>query len=169
MSMLQQRNDAQKDKVSLAASEIKKGNEIISRLQGEYRLVKQKLKSKTEGLRSLESHLSGVEAENGGIGRKNHDLTITNEKLAGENDRLSRQLEEAREKLTESAKLLESNQQVIQWLNKEVNMAQMGRVGPAPSSRGEVFSPSFKGELKVGGAMGGLGLGAYISPDKEYA
>ena len=105
-----------------------------------------------------------MEAENGELGRGNHELTIRNEKLGGENERMERQLLETREKLAESARLLESNQQVISWLNKEVNMAQMGRVGSVPSSRGEVFSPSFKGELKVGG---GSGLGAYISPDKE--
>ena len=39
-----------------------------------------------------------------------------------------RDLTEARSKLAESSKLLDSNHQVITWLNKEINEAQLGRV-----------------------------------------
>ena len=72
--------------------------------------------------------------------------------------------ESCKEKLAESSKLLDSNHQVITWLNKEINETQLGRVsayGEATQSGIEnKYVPSYTPELKVS-----KGLGAYISPE----
>jgi len=77
-----------------------------------------------------------------------------------------RDLLEAREKLAESSKLLDSNHQVITWLNKEINEAQLGRVSAYGNAKNETvenkYVPSYTPDLKVS-----KGLGAYISPEGQ--
>ncbi len=71
------------------------------------------------------------------------------------------ELTEAKQKLVESAKLLQSNQQVITFLNREINSAQLGRVGGAastglpPSSYTTAQSPSKRYGLPTGGGISG--------------
>ena len=86
--------------------------------------------------------------------------TLTNREL---------ELTDAKSKLNESSKLLDSNQQVITWLNREINEAQLGKINSYSSVGGAAaatqkaptnFNPSFSPDLKIS-----HGLGAYISPE----
>ena len=157
-------------KLQASSAEINKGNEVISKLSNEYRSNKQKLKMKSELLRNQEVVMSE---------RENTITTITrrNEHLQAEVDRLQSSLvnktaehEDVASKLAESAKLLDSNQQVITWLNREINEAQLGKVGSyggggisaATQRTATKFEPSFSPDLKVA-----RGLGAYVSPATE--
>lgn len=80
-------------------------------------------------------------------------------------------MEDQRTKLEESQGLLVSNQQMIQWLNGQVNDAQLGRLGtssrysfrpsaplptPTPTSGGSTGVGAGAG-LSTGGGVGGAG------------
>ena len=140
------------------------GNEIIERLQSEYRLCKSKLKSKTSSLRSLEVGKSEADDELGRSRRRLAEVEAAHSRLKSTHATLLTEHEAATEKLSESNTLLASNHQVITWLNKEVNAAQLGRVtaygGEGGKGVEDKYVPSYTPEMKVG-----RGLGAYISPD----
>jgi spindle assembly abnormal protein 6 len=106
-------------------AEIHKGNTIISQLQTELRACKSKLKAKASIVRQQEQLLAERHDEKL---RTQHQLDSTRAELdAKEAARkgLAQQLEEAAEKHVEQQQLLKQNQQVIQWLNKEINDAQL--------------------------------------------
>jgi len=162
--LLAGKNEAMESKIQRAGSEIEKGNEIINKLQSEYRLVKSKLKVKTEALRSNEVSLAEREEQVSSMVRRQSSLTTDHDSLTTKHAAMITELESCKEKLAESSKLLDSNHQVITWLNKEINETQLGRVsayGEATQSGIEnKYVPSYTPELKVS-----KGLGAYISPE----
>ena len=163
-SLLAGKNDALEAKVKRAGREIEKGNEIIERLQSEYRLCKSKLKSKTSSLRSLEVGKAEADDELGRSRRRLAEVEASHGRLKETHAALLSEHEAAKDKLAESNTLLASNHQVITWLNKEVNAAQLGRVsaysGESDARIEDKYVPSYTPEMKVG-----RGLGAYISPD----
>ncbi|XP_072172783.1 spindle assembly abnormal protein 6 homolog [Diadema setosum] len=119
-----------------ASQEVLKGNEIIRKLQGELKaaMAKMKLKnavtSKQEKLLEERSQtLHRTEEERDGLKKKA-------ESLETENERLKESIERMTSKLEESKQLLKTNENVITWLNKQVNEAQLSqRHGTVDPSR----------------------------------
>ena len=141
-------------KLEQSADEINKGNAIIARLQGEHRAQRAKIKTKGQVVRQQERALQ--DRENAGkelerqVAALEGQLQTQTERAGG----LEQQLEGARRKLKESSAMLQSNQNVIAYLNKEINSLQMGRFS-ARESTAYAFAPSAGGG--GGGDLGGGG------------
>ena len=152
-------------KLEASVSEINKGNRIITQLQADLRDAKGKLRSKSAVLRQQEALLEERSEAARGIERR----LLEAEGGLASRDVLLRGMEEkaaaAAAAIAEKDELLSSNQQVIAWLNKEINQAQLGfkdgmrgaTVSPSvtPVSNAYAFRPSFAASapLEKGGGV----------------
>lgn len=127
------------EKLEMSVGEIQKGNAIIHKLQGDVQALRGKLKTKNEVLRKQEALL--VEGQRGQDAGQ-HRLSMS----VQENGRLTQELREMKVALEEAKRENESNQQVITWLNKEINDLQLGR-----GSSGLMYA------MTGGGGTGGKG------------
>ncbi|CAM9583549.1 unnamed protein product [Chrysoparadoxa australica] len=111
------------EKLESSVAEITRGNSIIQRLQGEYRALRSKAHLKSQVIRQQERVVQ-EQRDVLGAGEAKVLTAHGDAKAAkAKAEALSRELAVAEAKLAESAKLLASNQQVISWLNKELNEA----------------------------------------------
>ncbi|KAI9915652.1 hypothetical protein PsorP6_007090 [Peronosclerospora sorghi] len=113
-------------KLELSISEINKGNEIIERIQTENRTLKSKMRTKAKIIKQQERFLEEKQLQ-----REEAllELKSMKEDLRKRDDhilQLKGTITDLSQKLEDSNKLLASNQQVITWLNKEINEAQLG-------------------------------------------
>ena len=108
------------EKLEVSVGEIQKGNAIIHKLQGEVQGLRGKIKTKNEVLKKQEALLmEGQRGQDAG----QHRLSAA----VQENGRLTQVVGEMKVALEEARRENESNQQVITWLNKEINDLQLGR------------------------------------------
>ncbi|CAI5735540.1 unnamed protein product [Peronospora destructor] len=113
-------------KLELSISEINKGNEIIERIQNENRTLKSKMRMKAKIIKQQEQLVEEKQLQ--------HEEALLELKSIKDDIRkrdehvlqLKVTIKELSQKLEDSNKLLASNQQVITWLNKEINEAQLG-------------------------------------------
>ncbi|GFS17218.1 spindle assembly abnormal protein 6-like protein [Elysia marginata] len=108
-------------KVKAMADELKKGNEIIKKLQGEVKAYHAKVKLRTQIATEQEKLLREKDNE---LEKLRQELANTSDKLRDSQDKnhkLTSNLESATQKLEESRKLLKTNENMIQWLNKQIN------------------------------------------------
>ncbi|KAK7484096.1 hypothetical protein BaRGS_00024708 [Batillaria attramentaria] len=120
------------NKVKAMAEELKKGNEIIKKLQGEIKNYHSKVKLRTQIATEQERLLGEKDKE---LESLRQDLATTKDLLKHKVDEcksLGENLETTTQKLEECRKLLKTNENVIQWLNKQINEQQLisQRVGP---------------------------------------
>ena len=127
------------DRASASAGEIRKGNQIIERLQAELRSAKAKARLKAAIIAQQEKLLNERQDVLDKSARKLSDLNRAAETSSSEVNRLRKIVDDQRLKLEESQTLLASNQQMIQWLNSQVNDAQLGRLRLRSAS---AFRPS---------------------------
>ncbi|OWF56330.1 spindle assembly abnormal protein 6 homolog [Mizuhopecten yessoensis] len=118
-------------KVRAMAEELMKGNEIIKKLQGEIKNYHAKIKLRNQIATEQEKLLGEKDQE---LERLRQDLASTKANLkqtTEENVKLNENLKGTMEKLEESRQLLKTNENVIQWLNKQINETQVNhqRVG----------------------------------------
>ncbi|KAK6990421.1 spindle assembly abnormal protein 6 [Biomphalaria glabrata] len=119
-------------KVKAMGEELKKGNEIIKKLQGEIKTYHAKVKVRTQIATEQEKVIGEKESELESV-RK--DLASVKNKLQeteDKNQKLSSDLESATQKLEESRKLLKTNENMIQWLHKQINEQQNQLVQTVP-------------------------------------
>ncbi|RQM11333.1 hypothetical protein DD237_000786 [Peronospora effusa] len=113
-------------KLELSISEINKGNEIIERIQNENRTLKSKMRMKAKIIKQQEQLVEEkqFQREEALLELKSikDDIRKRDEHVL----QLKVTIKELSQKLEDSNKLLASNQQVITWLNKEINEAQLG-------------------------------------------
>ena len=145
------------DRVSASAGEIRKGNQIIERLQAELRSAKAKAKLKAAVIAQQETLLSERQSALDAALRERAEATRETDACRSEIRALTARVEDQRRKLEESQALLASNQQMITWLNGQVNEAQLGRLGT--SSRYS-FRPSTDLPKPSVVASGGRAAGA---------
>lgn len=103
-----------------SVEEIQRGNQIIAKLQAEGARARDKLRVKGEVLKQQERLLQ----------ERQRALDEARHRLEGstrEGERLRGELAATGARLEEASRLNESNQQVITWLNKEINDLQLGR------------------------------------------
>ncbi|GBG34513.1 Spindle assembly abnormal protein 6-like [Hondaea fermentalgiana] len=116
-------------KLELSIKEINKGNGVIETLQAEVRQSKDRVRTKNIVIRQQERVLqdarANLEDEREGAARLRDQLD--NEKDVSAELRAA--LQATKERLEECNKMLESNQNVIAFLNKEINEAQLGPAG----------------------------------------
>ncbi|XP_076462246.1 spindle assembly abnormal protein 6 homolog [Babylonia areolata] len=119
-------------KVKAMGEELKKGNEIIKKLQAEIKKYHNKAKLSTQIATEQERLLGEKDKE---LESLRQDLVSAKDSLkhtTEENKSLAEKLETTTQKLEESRKLLKTNENVIQWLNKQINEQQLisQRLGP---------------------------------------
>lgn len=112
-----------------ATSEIARGNAIIERLQGEIHTARAKNKVKAavitrqeQTVRQLEARVAELER---GVQRSRDQVALLEVEKDGLNDRLT----SAMRKLEENVAVLASDQQVIAYLNRELNERVAGDAG----------------------------------------
>ena len=124
-----------------SAAEINKGNGIIEDLQKEVRAAKSKTKIQTAVIKRqealLEERLSSVNVAAG----ERAEASLEQRELAAANAALRDEKAALSQKLAESHALLQSNQQVIEWLNAELTDATAGRPVAAFASSAAPRSP----------------------------
>uniref|UniRef100_A0A7S4V816 Spindle assembly abnormal protein 6 N-terminal domain-containing protein n=1 Tax=Ditylum brightwellii TaxID=49249 RepID=A0A7S4V816_9STRA len=108
-------------------AETTKQRDIIAKYQRDRQEMKRRIKSKVDIIKQQEEVLTQKENEATELMRQIQETTVEKNRTQNENIAREKELNDVRGKLEESAKLLESNQQVITWLNKEINDAQLGR------------------------------------------
>lgn len=115
------------ENLKATAAEITKGNQIIGQLQGEVRALRAKLRLKMAAAQQQQEQISAKQQEVDACERTCGDLRAQIAELNAAKERSEESLATCRQQLTEAQDLLRSNQQVIQWLNKELNDAQTGQ------------------------------------------
>ncbi|CAH1775917.1 unnamed protein product [Owenia fusiformis] len=111
--------------VKVMSDEMVKANEIIKKLQGEIRNYHGKLKLRNQVTTEQENILGEKSKE---IDNLKKDLETTQRNLKQkeeETTKLNESLENTMKKLEESKQLLKTNENVINWLNKQVTEQQM--------------------------------------------
>jgi spindle assembly abnormal protein 6 len=125
LAMYKNNLDRLEVKFQASVGEINKGNDIIQRIHAEQRQLRSKVKVKGVIMAKQEEHLAEKEREIDISRAKGRELESG---LSRANDRIARiegELARKSASLAEANKLLKSNQQVINWLNKEINELQM--------------------------------------------
>lgn len=112
-------------KYEVATAEIHKGNSIIERLQTQITNMRTKAKLKTA---IIEKQEQAVQLHEQQLAESQREIRRATDKMAMlevEKDGLAQRLQSARTKLEENATLLASDQQVIAYLNRELNQRAM--------------------------------------------
>ncbi|KAF0728105.1 hypothetical protein Ae201684P_013865 [Aphanomyces euteiches] len=125
LKMYKANHNAMQQKLELSIAEINKGNQIIEHIQQENQAFKSKLKMKSKILKQQELIVQEKQLQRDELAQQ---LKSLKNELALRDDQISllqNKNNEFARKLEESNKLLASNQQVISWLNKEINEAQL--------------------------------------------
>ncbi|KAJ1436086.1 hypothetical protein B484DRAFT_262960 [Ochromonadaceae sp. CCMP2298] len=148
------------------AGEIERGNAIISKLNEEARQAREKIRTKSEVIRRQEVVVKDLRLR---LLDTEHLLAASREvekKDALRIASLEQQLAETLDRLQESNGVIASNQEVISYLNEEVNKWQLGmRVGETTGvSSSHAVTPLYK---PLSGGTGGTGGSA--SPDAATA
>lgn len=127
------------------AEEVNKGNDIIRKLQTEIKNLHSKLKVRNKVVEEQEKAVNGKEIV---LDEMQRNLNSCREELklrTEEAKKLQDNLDAAQTKLDESAKLARTNENVINWLNKQLNEFQVGnqRGLGAPTSCAPPFGSPF--------------------------
>ncbi|XP_071800128.1 spindle assembly abnormal protein 6 homolog [Asterias amurensis] len=111
--------------IKSTSHEVMKGNDIIKKLQGDLKAALAKLKLKNAITGKQEKLLEERNQTLRTVQQELDTLKTNTQQLEHENERLKESLESTRTKLEESRELLKTNENVINWLNKQVNEAQL--------------------------------------------
>eukprot|EP00076_Gallus_gallus_P024050 XP_015146099.1 spindle assembly abnormal protein 6 homolog isoform X2 [Gallus gallus] len=120
--------------VKSLSAELLKANEIIKKLQGDLKTLMSKLKLKNTVTIQQEKLLAEKEER---LQKEQRELQETGQSLRMKEQevcKLQEQLETTIQKLEESKQLLKTNENVITWLNKQLNEVQMLKRMETPSS-----------------------------------
>ncbi|NWX20954.1 SAS6 protein, partial [Aegotheles bennettii] len=109
------------------SGELLKANEIIKKLQGDLKTLMSKLKLKNTVTIQQEKLLAEKEERLQKEQRELQDMGQSLRLKEQEVCKLQEQLETTIQKLEESKQLLKTNENVITWLNKQLNEVQMGK------------------------------------------
>ncbi|XP_033120832.1 spindle assembly abnormal protein 6 homolog [Anneissia japonica] len=131
------------------SQQVHKGNDIIRKLQGELKTCMAKVKLKNTVTTNQEKVLQEKSQELAKCQEELKEVHFKLKQLESENKTISESYESAKKKLEESRELLKTNENVINWLNKQVNEVQLSRRPPGPyeqpstASAGQNFKPTF--------------------------
>ncbi|KAM9378877.1 spindle assembly abnormal protein 6 homolog [Phaethornis superciliosus] len=127
------------------SGELLKANEIIKKLQGDLKTLMSKLKLKNTVTIQQEKLLAEKEERLQKEQREFQEMGQSLRTKEQEVCKLQEQLETTTQKLEESKQLLKTNENVITWLNKQLNEIQVGKkLDSSPSTHGggrAVISP----------------------------
>lgn len=121
-------------KLRASAAEITKGNSIISKLQADAQQLRGKLKLRAAVQQQAQGQAAQQDASLHAAERGATELRAQLAEAGAGRDRSDEACGAAKRQLAEAQELLRSNQQVIQWLNKELNDAQTSHRVYSPAS-----------------------------------
>lgn len=134
LNMFMSSNQSMQDSLNESAVEINNLRQFIDKLQSEVKLLKDKLKLKSEVIRRQEALVTELRLK---LGETENQLLTSKEVNNSANIQimsLKKNLEDAQVRLQESNKLIASNQEVITYLNEEINKWQLGmRINAEPT------------------------------------
>ena len=124
--------------VKTVTEELMKANEIIGKLQAEVKTQQGKVRLRSSIAGEQEKLLGEKDKELGAIRSELEERRNNEEKLAKEVEDCQKREEEQRGKVAELEKLLETKENVMNWLNKQVDkqVVDKGGGGPAAGKRG---------------------------------
>ncbi|XP_007898184.2 spindle assembly abnormal protein 6 homolog isoform X1 [Callorhinchus milii] len=134
----QQQNRKLEATVKSLSEELLKANEIIKKLQGDMKKLMEKIKLKNTVTMQQEK-LIGEKTQT--IQKEQMELREVQQSLRLKEEEMSKQqehLEATVQKLEESKQLLKTNENVISWLNKQLNENKLASMQGTPGS----FDPS---------------------------
>lgn len=137
--------------------EITRGNDILQRLQTELRTQRAKTKVKSNVIAKQEDNVRKLEGRVAELERELRRMRDRAALLEVEKDGINERLKAASRKLEENAAVLASDQQVIAYLNRELNERAIGDVGGATTG-GATAGGATTGRTQRGGR--GLTSGA---------
>ena len=117
------------ERAQASAQEVRKANGVIERLQADLRGAKAKSKLKASVIQQQEALLQEKQAAADTAALQTRESRGDLERARAENVQLEDKIEDYKKKLVESQETLQQNQNMIQWLNAQVNDAQIGRLG----------------------------------------
>ena len=123
------------ERVAASAEEINKGNGIIEELHKEVRAGKNKTKIQAAVIKKQEALLEERQMTVRSAAGERAEASLETQNLLNQIQALRARESELTGKLEESNALLQSNQQVIQWLNSELTAANAGKPPTAPTAR----------------------------------
>ncbi|OQR93052.1 ubiquitin-specific protease [Thraustotheca clavata] len=141
LKMYKTNHATMQQKLELSISEINKGNQIIEQIQSENRAYRTKLRMKSKILKQQETIVEEKQLQRD---EQQHQLKALQKDLQLKDEEFSLMQQKNNElarKLEESHQLLASNQQVITWLNKEINEAQVSQHKRTAYSSAYTFQP----------------------------
>jgi len=135
------------ERIAASGAEINKGNAIIEQLQTELRNAKSKTKIQAAVIRRQENLLEERQTSMESYAGDRAERSVETAELVDQVKTLKTREADLSAKIAESQALLQSNQQVIQWLNQQLNEATLGRgaVGkpvPTDARRAATFAPA---------------------------
>ncbi len=119
-------NENLHEKIKLGSTEITKGNAVIQRLQADKKTLTEKLKTKSDVIRKQEDVVEELKTRLNEADRIIFTERETTKTMESKYKTAAEQLTESLARLEESAKLISSNQEVISYLNEEINKWQLG-------------------------------------------
>ena len=153
-----------RERIAELESELTTSQETLSRYQRDRADVKQQIKEKSDELVQRDALLAAKTEENTATRSQLNEVESKLHRLQIDKQAVESELVEAKEKLQESAKLLLSNQHVITYLNREINNAQLGRVGTGGTYTGSSGGMATTSAIATGGGVGALGSGIGSGP-----
>ena len=113
-------------------SKEKKSNEIFKKFQRDRTGLKTKITRYIQIIKKQEQNVIEMEKEITFLKNKNQEITKKEQEIKQDKAKKEKEIKQLMDKVKEAEKVIESNQQVISWLNREVSEAQLGRGRPIP-------------------------------------
>lgn len=132
LAIYKQQAQQMEEKFSLSTNEIAKGNQIIQTLQTQLKQMKAKLRLKATALAQQEKVLLELEREHEAgkraVGDKEQGLDNARQQSA----QLEREVQSLKDKLAEAHGVIKSNQEVIEYLNRQLTERDLKGFNAAP-------------------------------------
>ena len=135
VSGLKKQVQSVEEKFNLSSQEIAKGNSIIQSLHQASKKSKEKLRQKTTELAQFEKTRNELEKE-GQL--KRHQLDEKDSELLrgkAREEKMREDLEEMKRKLLEAQEVIKSNQEVIEYLNRQLTERELKAMPNMPSEK----------------------------------
>ncbi|KAL3143105.1 hypothetical protein ABBQ38_003378 [Trebouxia sp. C0009 RCD-2024] len=138
-----------------AAAEVLKGNRIIEKVSNDLRMAKEKARRKQAIIGRQEEELAARDSSLDAMQKEQASSSRQVEHLQEDNKALKDEITSLKSKLEECKGQLQSNEQMIRWLNNQVNEAQLQFGGTAAGSRYSFKPAALRAAPTIsGGSMG---------------
>ncbi|KAI6655783.1 Chain A, Serine/threonine-protein kinase PLK4 [Oopsacas minuta] len=139
--------------VKTASQEVNKGNEIIQKLQQELHNTKTRLRLKNTVTMEQEKAIAEREISMKRVSNELELVEKESSRLREESKTARHELEQSKKELFECQEQIKTNENVISWLNKQLNDRAITRTQPLASSMNHSLPVPSRIPLRVSGAI----------------